>query len=216
MNESKLVRSNLDNLAPNNSDKAKKSQGSKPEERKKLEPIVKGKVVKEKKSFGKKFAEAFLGESENIGEFVVYDVLIPAFRATVSEMGFGIIEMLFGDRRRNSNIVRDRGRSFVSYNTVSSDRNRRDDYREISRSTRVRQEFENIVFGTKYEAEDVLTHLVDLIQEYGEAPVSSFYELCDIETTPADNNYGWTNLREAYTDRVRDGYVIRFPQTRPL
>ena len=220
MNESKLVRSSLTDLAPNNSDKAKREPEKKPEERKKLAPIVKGKVVKQKKSMLDKFKESFLGDGENIGEYIVYDILVPAFRNTISEMGFGVIDMLFGDGRdrgRGSRVIRDRGRSYVSYNSVSDRRwPSRDDRREIDRGTRSRHNFENIIFDSRGEAEDVLSHLVDLTIQYGEATVAAFYELSNSESDYTDSRYGWTNLRDAYTERARGGYIIKFPQVRPL
>ena len=220
--ESKLVRNSLNDLAPNNSDKA--AQGAKTEgkEKKKLAPLVsKGSVAKKKRTVADKFKDAFLGESENLGDYIMYDVLVPAFRDTVSEMGFGIIERLFGNGRSSrsrGSVVRDRGRSYVSYNSSSrNDRDRgRDDRRDIDRGSRARHSFDNVVFTNKWEAEDVLAHLVDMILEYGEATVRSFYELSNIEADYTDDRYGWTNLRDAYVERTRNGYVIVFPQTRPL
>ena len=222
--ESKLVRNSLNDLAPNNSDKA--AQGAKTEgkEKKKLATLVsKGSVVKKKRTVADKFKDAFLGESENLGDYIMYDVLVPAFRDTVSEMGFGIIERLFGNGRSSrsrGSVVRDRGRSYVSYNSSSrNDRGRdrdRDDRRDIDRGSRARHSFDNVVFANKWEAEDVLAHLVDMILEYGEATVRSFYELSNIEADYTDDRYGWTNLRDAYVERTRNGYVIVFPQTRPL
>ena len=220
--ESKLVRNSLNDLAPNNSDKA--AQGAKTEgkEKKKLAPLVsKGSVAKKKRTVADKFKDAFLGESENLGDYIMYDVLVPAFRDTVSEMGFGIIERLFGNGRSSrsrGSVVRDRGRSYVSYNSSSrNDRDRgRDDRRDIDKGSRARHSFANVVFTNKWEAEDVLAHLVDMILEYGEATVRSFYELSNIEADYTDDRYGWTNLRDAYVERTRNGYVIVFPQTRPL
>jgi hypothetical protein len=221
--ESKLARNRLDNLAPNNSDKATRD-GERDESRQKLKPIVKGKVIRKKKGAFDKFKEAFLGESENLGDYILYDVLVPAFRDTISDMGFGVIEKLFGNGRSryggyyNNHIVRDRGRSYVSYNSVSSSnrRNGRDERREVDRGSRARHEFDRIIFTNKGEAEDVLAHLVDMTIEYGEATVRSFYELSNIESDYTDDNYGWINLRDAYVDRTRDGYIIVFPPTRPL
>ena len=228
MSERKLTRG-LDDIAPNNSDRAARSknvdpdQVKKPEERPKMKSIVKGPVVQQKPSFMSKFKDSFLGEGGNIGEFVVYDILIPAFRNTVSDMGFGLIEMFFGRGRGggygyNDRVVRDRGRSYVSYNSVSErDHGRgRDDRRDMDRGDKARHDFGNIVYTSRGEAEDVLSHLVDLTIEYGEATVAAFYELSNIESTHVDNRYGWTNLRDAYTERVRNGYIIRFPQVRPL
>ena len=98
--ESKLARNTLNDIAPNNSDKAARGDAEKTEDKKKLKPLVKkGNVTKKKRSIGDKFKDAFLGESENLGDYVLYDVLVPAFRDTISDMGFGIIERLFGNGR---------------------------------------------------------------------------------------------------------------------
>lgn len=228
MSERKLTRG-LDDIAPNNSDKANRSRVITPNEseqpkreRKKLEPIVKNGAVKQKPSIFSKFKGSFLSEGENIGEFVVYDILVPALRNTISDMGFGIIEMLFGtgrDHGRNSRVIRDRGRSYIDYRGASNrgrDRDRDRDYRDLSRSERARHEFGNVLYSSRGEAEEVLSRLVDLIEEYDEATVAAFYELSNIESTHADSNYGWTNLRDAYTQRARNGWIIVFPETRPL
>lgn len=221
--ETKLVRNTLNDIAPNNSDKAARGEDEEIKENKKLKPLVKkGNVVKKKRTVLDKFKDAFLGESENLGDYVLYDVLVPAFRDTISDMGFGIIERLFGNGRsrhgRSTNVIRDRGRSYVSYNNTSTDNRRggRDDRRDFDRSSRARHDFDNVIFANKWEAEDVLAHLVDMIIEYGEATVRAFYELSNIEADYTDDKYGWTNLRDAYVDRTRNGYVIAFPPTRPL
>ena len=189
MSERKLTRG-LEDIAPNNSDKAARSKNIDPDQPRKasdeppkMKPIVKGPVVQKKPTFMSKFKDSFLGEGDNVGEFIVYDILIPAFRNTISDMGFGLVEMFFG---RGSNcggyndrvIIRDRGRSYVSYNDISRDRGRgRDDWRDFDRSDRARHDFRNIIYTSRGEAEDVLSHLVDLTIEYGEATVAAFYEL---------------------------------------
>ena len=232
MSERNLVRGGLDDIAPNNSDKNARgkektidpNQEKKPEERKKMAPIVKGPVVQQKPSFMSKFKDSFLGDGGNVGEFVIYDILVPAFRNTLSDMGFGLVEMFFGNGRSrgrdyDSRVIRDRGRSYVSYNGASDrgrDRGRDNDRRDVDRNDRARHDFGNIVFASRGEAEDVLSHLVDLTIEYNEATVAAFYELSNIESNHTDNRYGWTSLRDAYTERVRNGYIIRFPQVRPL
>lgn len=220
--ESKLTRNNLNDIAPNNSDKAARGDVNNGDKPKKLKPIVKGKVMKQKRTAWDKFKDAFLGESENMGDYILYDVLVPAFRDTISDMGFGVIERLFGNGRSRSgysnSVVRDRGRSYISYNTVANNNRRsgREDRRDLDRGARARHNFDNVIFTSRGEAEDVLAHLVDMTMEYGEATVRSFYELSNIEADYTDDNYGWTNLRDAYVDRTRNGHIIVFPPTRPL
>lgn len=222
--ESKLVRNTLNDIVPNNSDKAIRGEGVKPEgtttkERPKLKPIVKkANAIKKKRTVIDKFKESFLGESENIGDYIMYDVLVPAFKDTISDMGFGVIERLFGNGRsrygRSNNIVRDRGRSYVSYKSESRDRGRgrdRDDRRDIDDNARARHDFDTIVYTDKWEAEEVLSHLVDMVLDYQEVTVRALYELSNVESVYTDERYGWTNLRDAYVDRTRNGYIIVFP-----
>lgn len=226
VNESKLARSSLNTIAPNNSDKAHRDKSSsRGEERKKLKPIVKGPVIKQKKTIWTKVKNAFIGDSqnENLGDFILYDIFVPAFRDTLGEMGYGIIGRLFGTevptrRRSNSGFVRDRGRSYISYNSIVNDNRRgyRDERRDLDSRSRARHDFDNIVYTSRGEAEDVLAHLVDMTIEYGEVTVRSFYELSNIAADHTDERYGWTNLRDAYVDRTRNGHVIVFPPTRPL
>jgi hypothetical protein len=215
--KNKYPRSSLDSMIPNNSDKAKREKSGKPDERKKIKPVVTGKVVKQKKSVWRRLKENILGDdTRSVADYMVHDVLIPAFKSTLSDMVGGGIEMLlFGERRRGNTYYRDRGRTYVSYNNYFRD-DRDRDRRSFSRSARARHDFDDIVFETRAEAEKVLANLVDLTIEYNRASVMDFYELCNIDTNYTDDAYGWTNLREAYTDRVRNGYIICLPPPRPL
>lgn len=212
--ENKLVRTSLLDV-PNNSNKATRAKENTPAGREKLKPVVsKGGTTKKKRTVMDKFKESFLGESENLGDYVLYDVLVPAFRDTISDMGFGVIERLFGNGRSyrgHSNLTRDRGRSHVSYVN-----NRRDSGRDLDRSSRARHDFDHVLFKNKYEAEEVLSTMVHLIDEYNCVSVREFYELSNIEPEYTDDQYGWENLRGAYVERTRAGYVISFPPTRSL
>ncbi len=237
MNEQKLARG-LNDIAPSNSDKVVRSkpaaekvnrayqsvQDKKSETRKKMTPVVKGPVQQIKPTFWDKVKTTFLGEGVNARDFVLYDILVPAFRNTMSDMGIGLVEMVFGGGRvrgrdYDSRIIRDRGRSYIDYNSVA-DRDRRsgrvDGRREMDRGDRARHEFSNIRYNSRGEAEDVLARLVALTIQYQEVTIAAFYELSNIDPTPSDENYGWTDLREAYVEQVRNGYVIRLPHPQPL
>ena len=112
-------------------------------------------------------------------------------------------------------MFRDRDRSYVPYNRLSR-RDDLEDRRYISRSARSRHDFDDIILETRGEAEDVLSHLVDLIEDYGVASVGDYYDLLGIESAFTDNKYGWTNVADGYIDRTRDGYCIRLPRPREI
>ena len=181
-------------------------------EDKKLEKMITGKAVRRKKTLGKKMAETFLGDdTKSVAQYIIYDVLIPAAKDTKSSMVSGGIEMLLFGETRGRNTRRDKGKSYVSYGEYY--KNRDNDRRDRPRSARARHNFDDIVLDSRGEAEDVLSRLVDLVEEYGMASVGDLYELVGLDSNFTDDKYGWTNLGSACVDRVRDGYLLRLPRT---
>lgn len=213
MKETKLTRD-----FPSNSDKSKvqkeaPEEGRVPPEIPKCQPIAHG--AKTKKSFLSKF----LGEgAKDVGGFILNDILIPAAKSTLYEIITGGASMsLWGERRKgNNSTYRDGGRSYVRYDNYHNKGDDRREGREMSRTARARHDFDDIGFNTRGEAEGVLSALVDQTIEYRAATVANFYELSGIESTFTDCNYGWTDLRDAYTERSRNKYIIVFPTPKPL
>lgn len=185
-------------------------------EERKVEKVAKGNVVRKKKTLGKKMAETFLGDdTKSVTQYIIYDVLIPAAKSTISDMVSGGIEMLlFGDTK-GRNTRRDKGKSYVSYSSYySGDRDRRD--RDRERSARARHNFDDLDFESRGEAEEILSRLVDLIEDYGMASVADYYDLAGVSSNFTDDKYGWRNLSMASVTRTRNGYVINLPKTELL
>jgi hypothetical protein len=128
----------------------------------------------------------------------------------------GGIEMLLFGEKKGSRTTRDRGRSYVSYNSYSNrDRDRRDDRRDRDRSSvaRARHNFDDIILETRGEAEEVLSCLADLTQDYGQASVADLYDLVGITGQFTDNKWGWTDISSASATRARNGgYVLNLPK----
>lgn len=189
-----------------NSDRSKREP-----ERQKLEKVVSGEVKTRKKGAAESFISS---EPKSVFTNVVADVLIPAAKKTIMDMvNNGLSMLLYGETgriSRPSNPV-----SRISY---------RDDYgnfrqrSDMSRTSRTAYEYENIVFPTRGDAEATLSAMEDIIDRYGEVTLAAFYELVDkpdlIRHT--DCKYGWRDLSMAYSDKVRDGYILRLPRMRPL
>ena len=56
----------------------------------------------------------------------------------------------------------------------------------------------------------------ELIDTYGQVSVADLYDLVGKSCNYTDNNYGWTNLRNAEPVRVRDGYMLKMPKVGPI
>lgn len=223
MDERKLTRDFKDVYPSNSINKnEKKEDGAVP---KKKTPIVKNKVIIRKKTLGKRIQEAFLGDDpRSVGDYLLQDIFMPAVKNTLSDLVGGGLDMwLFGERRtRNGSYSRrERGNPYTSYQSYygkerDSGYNRRDERRDIPRSSRARHDFDDIVLDNRGEAEEVLSCLVEDTIDYGRVTVADYYDLINVESSHVDRKHGWTNLRDAYIERVRDGYIIRLPRTRVL
>jgi hypothetical protein len=208
---------------PSNSKKSRMKESL--PETKKQEKVVTGIVKQKKKSWSKKLAEIFFeDDTKSVGSYIWHDVLIPAGKSMICDIvGWGgFAEMLlFGDKRGGSRTRRESGRSYTSYGSYYSgtqglrDRDKCGD-RDISKIGRARHDFDEIVLETRGEAEDVLSHLVDLTIDYGMATVADLYDLVGITSNHADIKYGWTDLRNSSVSRVRGGYLINLPRTQTL
>lgn len=198
---------------PSNSHKSREEHV----ERRVTEKVVKGKVKQKKKSLGKRMSESFLeDDSSNVGRYIIWDVLIPAAKDTLFDILTNAGRMfLYGENEKPGRISRDRGKSYVSYSSYyDDDRDRRRDRTRVNR--RPTQNFSEIIFDYKEDAEEVLDRMADLLDDYQMVTVGDLYDLIGQSSNYTDQKWGWYNLNTARVVRCRDGYSLRLPRTEEL
>lgn len=183
------------------------------EERKKVEKVVSGTAKIKKKTEISKLKSVFISEdAANVKSYILMDVLIPAFKKAVSDIVTNGIDMiLYGEAGRNN---RKSTASTVSYRNYYDQRGS-DRYISSTRSN-TGYSYDDIILESRGEAEEVLTRMDELIETYGIVSVADLYDLVGITGNYTDNNYGWTNIRNAEPVRVRDGYMLRLPKALPI
>lgn len=177
------------------------------EERKKVEKVVTGAVKTRKKS---KIADAFVSEdASNVKSYVVMDVVVPALKKLIADVVVNGIDMiLYGGTGRGS------GRSTAdrfAYNSIYSNRNER-------RPNSVdRYSVDDVTIETRREAEEVLRCMDEIMETYKMVRVADFYDLVGVTCHYTDNDYGWTNIRNAEIVRAMGGgYKIKMPRALPI
>lgn len=188
---------------------------SAPEKPKHLEKAITGTARIQKKSIFKRFAENFLaGNITDVKEYVLMDVLIPAVKDTVSDMLTKSIEMmLFGETTSRSKKKSSGGGTYISYG--SPFRNGESKERLPSSRNRMGHRFDDVVFDSRGDAENIVDIMQDMIETYGAVTMADFYDLCQITITWADDGdkWGWTDIRNVSVVRAgRDGYIIDLPK----
>jgi hypothetical protein len=192
-------------------------------QRQKAEEEPTKKVVVKQIVTGKRVTESVVKSTlRNVGFYILWDILIPAAKNTLSDMiNNGSDMVLYGEpktRRRDRD--RDRGASRVSYSSYydrDKDHDRSYDKgrdRLYARSSRFNSD--EILLATREDAEEVIQSMYDVFDQYNAVTVSEFLELVGLPDEYTDRSYGWTNLREIQVRRVRDGYVVDLPPPRVL
>lgn len=183
---------------------------------KQVERVVKTEVVVQKKSSSTRLKTLLFGtDAKTAATYVVADVVLPAVRKMIFEsISAGAERMLYGDNvpgRRPS--VLD-GRTRVSYNMPPGRRDPRVNLpgqppRPALR-TQSRQS-DDLVFGTREEAELVVTRLIDIVDQYQVASVADLYDLVGLPSSHVDQKWGWTYLTNTQVRQVRNGFLLELP-----
>jgi hypothetical protein len=202
---------------PSNSETSKKGG----QDGKHISPVVSGSAVRRKRSLRKQFKETFVsGDARTAISYVLFDVLLPAAKDMVVEAGSqGIEKLIFGDskqRRRGATPPYSGPYGNIAYNRYSSGSRLSGPERALSRQSRARHSFDEIVLDERAEAEEVIDRLFDLVSRYDAATIADLYELVGLSSAHTDNKWGWTDLTGAGVTRVRGGYLLDLPDPEPL
>lgn len=221
------------NDLPSNSIRARKSADKQtPEEqpKKEVERVIYSSVNRRKKPIGKKIKETFFGgDPRDVTEHIVQDVVVPGIKNTVTDMLIEAIERAFyGEVRSGSRRGAARyGRAdHTPYNRYSSTGkpveklwNGKPDPRNANGATkrgRALHDFDEIILDTKSEAEEILDRLVGHCEQFEGVTVAELYTMLGEKPNFTDYKWGWDDLRDARTSRVRGGYLLDLPRPEPL
>lgn len=191
---------------PPNSYVSKKEAEPKPEEQK-LEPVVKHQTQVRKRGAFQKFTDAFIAEDLNsVKSYVIKELLIPG----IKRMFLSSLEMLLNGKGYSSN-KKDRQTSYVSYRSYYDQ-----DRREEPPRNDYPDNFEDIIFEDRGDAEYILDQLKDVLQRYRVVRVSDMFDLARQPSPYTGNRYGWTDLSLARVMPTRGGYMIKMPKAIPI
>lgn len=195
-----------------------------PAEEKKIEKVVIGEVTVQRKSLFQKFKAVFVKEDiRSVRDHVIFDILIPATKNMVADASIGSIErMIYGDR-----VIRRRSYGSgpgprVTYNSpvnrsYSSPLDPRYNAPPVEsgprRSAGRGDRDDDVLICTRREdAEAILEHMQEIIEQYEVASVADLKELAGRPFHHTDNKWGWNTVRGVQVRQIREGFLIDFPE----
>lgn len=216
------------NVPISNSDKARESVAARPrdeEERPTARPRPKAVVSSpseiKKDSFWDKFKKAWFGENvENAGEFVIFEVGIPAMKATLSDMiSNGMEVLLFGE----SSGRHSRGRSKESSGYTGMYRRERERERDVREERRsYGYIWEQVEPRSQRDCMAIISEMRDFAYDNEYVTVAELLDIMRASNLAeyTDENKGWYaedlkgNACSCYA--VRGGYLLDLPRPRAI
>lgn len=192
-----------------------------------LEPVVTpDKFIRRKKSLGQRIKEAlFSGDTNSVVGYVLHEVLVPAFKATATDMVTqGIERALYGEvrspRRSSSPYSNYQApRTHISYNrpaTVIRQENVSGPMQRRSSAYPSSSRVEDIVVEDYDLAMTILDSLYETLEKYGVVTVANLRQLLSETPMTTDYKWGWTDLAEAAIRRVPGGHRIILPNAEDI
>lgn len=202
-----------------NSDKSRKEKSLLDNKKeKKLTKVVSGKVNPKPKKMMDRFLGTIMpGDRDSVKSYLYEDVLIPAIKKLVSDIiTNGVDLILYPDGGGSTRKSRSRF-SFTSPYEDIFDRNRSRGSMSAQKSYSRPFEYDDLIYENRNDAEIILESLDSMIEKFGVATIADAYDLSGVTTRNYTlGNYGWTDLSRAKIMRIRDGYIIKFPQAMPI
>lgn len=196
-----------------------------PNEPKVVERVTSADAVRRKRGLGRQFKDTFIGgDARTAVNYMILDVVIPAIQDTLIDAFQGGVERLIrGDnarpRRRTGMMGSYENVGHVNYQGMGTRPSTRQTQqpRMLSRRSRARHSFEDLVIPSRQEAEEVIDRMFDILSRYGAVSVADLYELTGIQSSHTDMKYGWLELRGAKAMRLRQGgFLLDLPEPEPL
>lgn len=212
---------------PANSAKARmRSESSEQDEPpEKIERVTSAEASRRKRGVGRQFKETFIGgDARMAADYALTDIVIPAIRDLMFDaFQGGLDRLIYGESRRGAR--RGGASSYsnvghVNYQGMSTSTQRpptSTGTRMLSRRSRARQDFDEIVIPSRAEAEEVLDRMFEFLSRYGKVTVSELYEMTGIASSHTDHKWGWTVLGGAKVVRLRTGgFLLDLPEPEAL
>lgn len=185
--------------------------------KKDLEKVVTGNVIVKPKTIRSRIKGIFFGgDIDSAASYVVSEVLLPALRNLVVEtVSRGTDRLIYGEsanrRRPGSYSPRVQYNNPINRGGSSQSRAYLPDQKPTDRWTQNRKSFEDVIVGSKSDADTVVERLIDIVDMYEVVSVAELYELLGLPSSHVDNKWGWTHLSSIEVRQVREGWRIGFP-----
>jgi hypothetical protein len=181
---------------------------------KKLNPVVSSPAKRQKKTGIQKIAQTVSSnlEKNDVKGKIVNDIILPM---VLDMVNIGLAGM-FGIDPGRSRKTLDGVVSTVRSSSYWGASNKKEYVETTGRVTRSVYDFDNPIYSTLGDAEEVVRSLQACLEKYQRISVSDILQLSNIIPSSVDYKYGWTSLNGVDIVHVAEGYMLRMTKPVPL
>lgn len=176
-------------------------------------PVINGKASK---GTGQERTGSLSRDVAAVGRYLWHTILLPAFKRTAESMiSNGAHMMIYHEEPRGGRNAGEQTVPRVSYRAAYDNR---DPYYPQDTGSYKGYEYGSVVLDDIGDANVVVDTIADALSRYGVLSVGELYDMCKINGTHTDYNYGWTHMpRDLRPIRTSDDrYLISMPRPMPI
>lgn len=191
---------------------------------KKIEKAIVGEAIRKPKGLGSKFKKTFFGGSaKQAFTYAITEVFIPEIQYITLDVIRNFAErIIFPDsqyrrRPRHTNYRASYQGSNDPITRVIDARGRPIPYPYPAsppsppRGRVNRQDMDDVIVGTREEAEVIIERMNDVIEKYQVVSKADLYDIIGWETSHIDNKWGWEYIGNIPIRQVKQGYLLELP-----
>jgi hypothetical protein len=200
-----------------------------PEDNKGITSMIDGEARLVKPSGFRRLRRSFIGgDATSVTEHIVWNLLIPAAKDTVADMGATFIDMMIFGQRRSVRGVSPGSHMVPTQNGVPS----RYNYNGITngggsplvlgQNSAPQEDFaprtspSQVVVPTRNDAERIAAKMQEIINQYTAVSVADLYRMVNRSPNYMDDKWGWTSIEGANLKRVGDGVLLDLPEPKDI
>lgn len=194
------------------------AQSHKSREPRQVQPVTTSVARVRKAPLGQRLRETFIqGDARTVWASMIWETFFPNLRDNFADAVHNGIDSLFDGTttsyrrnrntryaRTNSNISRHNPDRVLGRNSPTSETRYSDDARR-------NHDFSVLEIDSRVEAEEVLSQMNLLIDQFDICTLADFYQMVRITPTHADYKFGWEELGGARVVHSRGSYYLDLP-----
>lgn len=185
----------------------RKKAADKEERKSKARHTVKVNAKTRKPSIFQKVKDSLLPDDvDSVEDYIEDYIIVPYIINGLNNAISGFLPSFGNKSQKKSNAT------YIAYDAAYKSGVSKTSRRETRPVNSSKQDYRNIEFMTLGDAKSAIEQLELILDEYYQVSVLDFYDICGLDGSPEDDNWGWYELNGVRIRPIGSHYRIKLPE----